>query len=66
MNSLMYLLQIFAQTEGNTDVLAFSDGRVVPCSLSANMTLAEVTAEVVKVRNCLKEILTGTDEYRNL
>ncbi|MEQ2181009.1 hypothetical protein GOODEAATRI_007019, partial [Goodea atripinnis] len=39
---------IFARTEANTHVLAFSEGTVVPCSLSADMTLAEVTAELVK------------------
>uniref|UniRef100_A0A3Q2UJ66 Ro60, Y RNA binding protein n=1 Tax=Fundulus heteroclitus TaxID=8078 RepID=A0A3Q2UJ66_FUNHE len=42
------ITMIFAQTEPNTHVLAFSEGTVVPCSLSADMTLAEVTAELVK------------------
>ncbi|XP_047225140.1 60 kDa SS-A/Ro ribonucleoprotein isoform X1 [Girardinichthys multiradiatus] len=40
---------IFARTEANTHVLAFSEGTVVPCSLSADMTLAEVTVELVKL-----------------
>lgn len=44
------LLQIFTRTEANTHVLSFSEGAVVPCSLSADMSLAEVTAELVKVR----------------
>ncbi|XP_043989127.1 60 kDa SS-A/Ro ribonucleoprotein isoform X2 [Gambusia affinis] len=42
------ITMIFARTEANTDVLAFSEGAVVPCSLSADMSLAEVTAELVK------------------
>ncbi|XP_014844314.1 PREDICTED: 60 kDa SS-A/Ro ribonucleoprotein [Poecilia mexicana] len=42
------ITMIFARTESNTQVLAFSEGAVVPCSLSADMSLAEVTAELVK------------------
>nr|XP_015830054.2 60 kDa SS-A/Ro ribonucleoprotein [Nothobranchius furzeri]XP_015830055.2 60 kDa SS-A/Ro ribonucleoprotein [Nothobranchius furzeri]XP_015830056.2 60 kDa SS-A/Ro ribonucleoprotein [Nothobranchius furzeri]XP_054592823.1 60 kDa SS-A/Ro ribonucleoprotein [Nothobranchius furzeri] len=45
------ITMIFAQTEADTDVLSFSDGRVVPCSLRPNMTLADVTAELVKFPN---------------
>uniref|UniRef100_A0A3B5LCM8 TROVE domain-containing protein n=1 Tax=Xiphophorus couchianus TaxID=32473 RepID=A0A3B5LCM8_9TELE len=37
---------IFTRTEANTHVLSFSEGAVVPCSLSADMSLAEVTAEL--------------------
>ncbi|XP_061588888.1 60 kDa SS-A/Ro ribonucleoprotein [Cololabis saira] len=40
---------IFARTEVDTHVLAFSEGTVAPCSLSAQMTLAETTAELVKL-----------------
>ncbi|XP_068197023.1 RNA-binding protein RO60 isoform X2 [Antennarius striatus] len=40
---------IFARTEADVDVLAYSEGALVPCSLSADMTLAQVTAELVKI-----------------
>lgn len=30
-------------------MLAYSEGAVVPCSLTADMSLAEVTSELVKV-----------------
>ncbi|KAM9719538.1 RNA-binding protein RO60 [Menidia menidia] len=43
------ITMIFARTEAEVDVLAFSEGAVVPCSLSAHMTLAEATAELVKI-----------------
>lgn len=42
--------QIFARTEVDTQVLAFSEGALVPCSISADMTLAQATAELVKVK----------------
>lgn len=38
----------FASTETNTQVLAYSGGSLVPCSVSAGMTLEQVTAELVK------------------
>ncbi|KAM9323580.1 RNA-binding protein RO60 [Pholidichthys leucotaenia] len=38
----------FARTESNTHVLVYSEGAVVPCLLSADMTLQEATAELVK------------------
>ncbi|XP_024862592.1 60 kDa SS-A/Ro ribonucleoprotein isoform X1 [Kryptolebias marmoratus] len=60
----------FAQSEGNTDVLAYSEGGVVPCSLSANMTLAEVTAEVVKLPNsstdCTLPITWATENGKSV
>lgn len=37
------------RTEADTEVLAYSEGAVVPCSVTAHMTLAEVTSELVKV-----------------
>lgn len=40
---------IFARTEVDTQVLAFSEGALVPCSISADMTLAQATAELVKL-----------------
>lgn len=41
---------MFVRTELDTHVLAYSEGALVSCSLSADMTLAQVTAELVKVR----------------
>uniref|UniRef100_A0A3B5LGE7 TROVE domain-containing protein n=1 Tax=Xiphophorus couchianus TaxID=32473 RepID=A0A3B5LGE7_9TELE len=46
------ITMIFTRTEANTHVLSFSEGAVVPCSLSADMSLAEVTAELVKFPSC--------------
>lgn len=43
-------LQTFARTEADAEVLAYSEGAVVPCSVTADMSLAEVTSELVKVR----------------
>lgn len=39
---------VFATTEANTQVLAYSDGSLIPCSVAAGMTLEQVTAELVK------------------
>lgn len=39
----------FARTEADTQVLAYSEGALVPCSVSADMTLAQATAELVKI-----------------
>ena len=47
--------QIFARTEADTHVLAYSEGALVPCSITADMTLAQVTFEVVKVRHSIKK-----------
>uniref|UniRef100_A0A3P8RXG3 Ro60, Y RNA binding protein n=1 Tax=Amphiprion percula TaxID=161767 RepID=A0A3P8RXG3_AMPPE len=43
------ITMIFARTEADTHVLAYSEGAVVPCSVSADMTLAEATVELVKI-----------------
>uniref|UniRef100_A0A8C8DLB5 Ro60, Y RNA binding protein n=1 Tax=Oryzias sinensis TaxID=183150 RepID=A0A8C8DLB5_9TELE len=42
------ITMIFTNTEADTHVLVFSERAVVPCPLSPQMTLAEVTAELVK------------------
>ncbi|XP_015226890.1 PREDICTED: 60 kDa SS-A/Ro ribonucleoprotein [Cyprinodon variegatus] len=61
---------IFSQTEENTDVLAFSEGAVVPCSLSADMTLADVTAELVKFpsgsTDCTLPITWATENGKSI
>lgn len=49
------IFQIFARTEVDTQVLAFSEGAVVPCSISADMTLAQATTELVKVNHTTNE-----------
>nr|XP_020507882.1 60 kDa SS-A/Ro ribonucleoprotein [Labrus bergylta]XP_020507890.1 60 kDa SS-A/Ro ribonucleoprotein [Labrus bergylta] len=43
------IAMIFARTEADTDVLAYSEGAVVPCSFSADMTLSQATVELVKI-----------------
>lgn len=45
---------VFATTEANTQVLAYSDGSLIPCSVAAGMTLEQVTAELVKVMTTKK------------
>lgn len=45
-----FFFQIFARTDVDTQVLVFSKEGLVPCSVSADMTLAQVTTELVKVR----------------
>uniref|UniRef100_A0A8C6WTL2 Ro60, Y RNA binding protein n=1 Tax=Neogobius melanostomus TaxID=47308 RepID=A0A8C6WTL2_9GOBI len=42
------ITMVFTSTETNTQVLAYSGGSLVPCSVVAGMTLEEVTAELVK------------------
>lgn len=43
------ITMIFARSEADTHVLAYSEGAVVPCSVSADMTLAQATFELVKI-----------------
>ncbi|XP_035027213.1 60 kDa SS-A/Ro ribonucleoprotein [Hippoglossus stenolepis] len=43
------ITMIFARTEVETQVLAYSEGAVVPCTVSADMTLAQATVELVKI-----------------
>ncbi len=45
------MAQTFARTEADTHVLAYSEGAVIPCTVTADMTLAQATAELVKVRH---------------
>lgn len=61
------LAQIFARTEADTHVLAYSEGALVPCSVSADMTLAQATVELVKVRHVTvsknQKLITVTNPY---
>lgn len=43
------MAQIFARTEADTHVLAYSEGAVIPCTVTADMTLAQAAAELVKI-----------------
>ncbi|KAA8587363.1 hypothetical protein FQN60_016225 [Etheostoma spectabile] len=43
------IAMIFARTEADTHVLAYSEGALVPCSVCADMTLAQATFELVKI-----------------
>lgn len=40
---------IFSRTEADVDVLAYSEGALVQCSISAETTLSEATVELVKI-----------------
>ncbi|KAM6949007.1 RNA-binding protein RO60 [Aplochiton taeniatus] len=40
---------VIARTEADTQVLAFSEGVVVPCNISCTMSLIQTTAELVKI-----------------
>ncbi|KAG9338392.1 hypothetical protein JZ751_025796 [Albula glossodonta] len=40
---------VFVRTEADSQVLVFSEGAVSPCSITAGMTLAQVTEELVKI-----------------
>ncbi|XP_041847430.1 60 kDa SS-A/Ro ribonucleoprotein [Melanotaenia boesemani] len=61
---------IFNRTEADTHVLAFSEGAVVPCSVSARMTIAEATAELVKIpsrsTDCTLPITWATDNGKSV
>ena len=47
-------------------MLAYSEGFVVPCTVSADMSLAQATVELVKVRRVTasknKKLITVTDQ----
>ncbi|KAF0047219.1 60 kDa SS-A/Ro ribonucleoprotein [Scophthalmus maximus] len=43
------ITMIFARTEVDTQVLVYSEGALVPCTVTADMTLAEATVELVKI-----------------
>ncbi|XP_034038859.1 60 kDa SS-A/Ro ribonucleoprotein [Thalassophryne amazonica] len=42
-------VMLFARTEADTQVLAYSEGTLVPCAVSSNMTLGQATFELVKI-----------------
>lgn len=42
------MLQVLVQTEAEPQVLVYSEGTIVPCTISADMPLCEVTAKLVK------------------
>lgn len=42
------ITMVFASTETNIQVLAYSGGALVPCSVAAGMTLEQVTTELIK------------------
>uniref|UniRef100_A0A3B4A3Y8 TROVE domain-containing protein n=1 Tax=Periophthalmus magnuspinnatus TaxID=409849 RepID=A0A3B4A3Y8_9GOBI len=44
--SVSTAVAVFASTEANTQVLAYSGGSLIPCSVAAGMTLEQVTAEL--------------------
>ncbi|XP_029930298.1 RNA-binding protein RO60 isoform X2 [Myripristis murdjan] len=43
------ITMVIARTEADAQILIYSEGALVPCTISADMTLAQVTAELVKI-----------------
>ncbi|XP_061903073.1 RNA-binding protein RO60-like [Entelurus aequoreus] len=43
------IAMVFARTEKGTRVLKYSEGALKPCSVSADMTLAQMTDELIKI-----------------
>lgn len=64
-NRTLCLLQIIARTEADTQVLAYSEGAVVPCTISADMSLAQATAELVKVCVLEEKVYSYLKEMKN-
>uniref|UniRef100_A0A3P8XJ72 TROVE domain-containing protein n=1 Tax=Esox lucius TaxID=8010 RepID=A0A3P8XJ72_ESOLU len=60
------MTMVIARTEAETQVLAYSEGAVVPCTISADMSLREVTAELVKIpsgyTDCALPILWASEK----
>ncbi|XP_019734727.1 RNA-binding protein RO60 isoform X1 [Hippocampus comes] len=59
------ITMVFARTEADTHVLAYSEGALELCSVSADMTLAQTTDELVKIpggsTDCTLPIAWATD-----
>ncbi|XP_077471075.1 RNA-binding protein RO60 [Stigmatopora argus] len=59
------ITMVFARTEAKTHVLAYSEGALEQCSVSADMTLAQTTNELVKIpggsTDCTLPITWATD-----
>uniref|UniRef100_A0A8C9WLE1 RNA-binding protein RO60 n=1 Tax=Scleropages formosus TaxID=113540 RepID=A0A8C9WLE1_SCLFO len=59
---------VIARTEMDFQILAFSEGAVVPCAITADMSLAQVTAELIKTpggeTDCALPILWATEEEK--
>ncbi|XP_077376962.1 RNA-binding protein RO60 [Festucalex cinctus] len=59
------ITMVFARTEAHTRVLAYSEGALELCSISADMTLAQTTDELVKIpggsTDCSLPIIWATE-----
>ncbi|GAA6222537.1 60 kDa SS-A/Ro ribonucleoprotein [Lates japonicus] len=64
------ITMIFARTEADTQVLAYSEGALVPCTVSADMTLAQATVELVKIpggsTDCTLPIIWATENGKTV
>lgn len=64
------IAMIFARTEADTQVLAYSEGAVVPCVITPDMTLAETTVELVKIpsgnTDCTLPITWATENGKSV
>ena len=62
---VLYMQQLIARTEVDTQVLAYSEGAIVPCTIAADMTLAQATIELVKVCRTFHTLLHGSVSCEN-
>ncbi|XP_029970734.1 RNA-binding protein RO60 [Salarias fasciatus] len=64
------IAMIFVRTEADTHVLTYSEGAVVPCTVSPDMTLAETTIELVKIpsgsTDCTLPIAWATESGKSV
>lgn len=62
------MTMVLARTETETQVLAYSEGAVAPCAITADMPLAQVTAELIKIpsgcTDCALPILWASEEEK--
>lgn len=54
--------QVIAQTEPDAQIVVYSEGSILPCAVSSDMTFMQVAAQLIKVRLCWENILC----YKNV
>ncbi|XP_030630625.1 RNA-binding protein RO60 [Chanos chanos] len=61
---------VIARTEADAQVLVFSEGAVVPCIISEDMSLLQVTAELIKIpyssTDCAMPILWASENNKSV
>ncbi|XP_071233679.1 RNA-binding protein RO60 isoform X2 [Salvelinus alpinus] len=60
------MAMVFAQTEAETQVMAYSEGAIVPCTITEGMSLRQVATELVKIpsgyTDCALPILWASEK----